>query len=158
MGRIPLFGRVFLIKRNPFLSKTYEDVVADGTVEVKKEWVLARPPPWFGKPERLSEAQLEQILRFAEVAMRTKGMKASPRLRVIKQTLKRMGPTGKAKARVPRFTMPAILQIAEGKGIKVPDELKELVSKRLEELKLPAPTPAPAPTAPPTPKPAVLKP
>jgi hypothetical protein len=157
MGRIPLFGRVFLIKRNPFLSKTYEDVVADGTVEVKKEWVLARPPPWFGNPKRLSEAQLEQILRFAKVAMETKGMKGSARLRVIKQTLKGK-PTGKAKARVSRFTMPAIIQIASEKGIRVPDELKELVSKRLEELKLPAPTPAPAPTAPPTLKPAVIKP
>jgi hypothetical protein len=158
MARITLFGKVFLIKRNPFLSKTYESVVADGTVEVTKEWILSRPAPWLGNPEKLSPAQLEQILRFAKVAMTTKGMKAPDRLRVIKQTLEEMGPTGKAKARIPKFRMPAIIRIATEKGITVPDDLKTLVEKRAEEIKVPVPAPAPAPTAPPTARPAVLKP
>jgi hypothetical protein len=157
MARITLFGKVFLIKRNPFLSKTYESVIADGTVEVTKEWILSRPAPWFGNPSKLSEAQLEQVLRFAKVAMETRGMKAPDRLRIIKQTLENK-PTGKAKARVPKFRMPAIIQIATEKGIRVPDELKALVEKRLEEIKVPVPVPAPAPTAPPTLKPAVIKP
>jgi hypothetical protein len=154
MARITLFGHVYLIKRNPFLSDTYASVVADGTVKVKKEWILSRPAPWFGNPGKLSVAQLEQILRFARVAMETRGMKAPDRLKTIKQTLKQMGPTGKAKARVPRFTMPAIIQIATEKGIKVSDELKAMVEKRAGEIKVPAP----APTAPPTVRPAVLKP
>jgi len=147
MARITLFGQVFLIKRNPFLSGTYEGVVADGTVKVKKPWVLSRPAPWFGNPEKLSEAQLTQILRFAKVAMETRGMKAPDRLRTIKQTLKEKK-TGKAKARVPTFRMPAIIQIAESKGISVSAELKEKVAERARAIGVPAVAPAPAPAVP----------
>jgi len=158
MARTTLFGRVFLIKRNPFLSETYESVVADGTVKVKKEWILSRPPPWLGNPEKLSPAQLEQILRFARIAMETRGRKAPERLKIIKQTLKNLGPTGKAKARVPKFTMPVILQIAESKGITIPAGLREMVTKRAEELKVLVPAPAPAPAPAPVTRPATLKP
>jgi hypothetical protein len=51
--------------------------------------------------------------------------------------------------------MPAIVQIAESKGVRVPDELRAMVSRRAEELRVAIPAVAPAPTAP---RPATLRP
>jgi len=91
--KLPLFGKVFLLKHNPWLSGDLAEIVKAGLAKPKKEWILATPPPWMGNPDRLSDAQLAQVLRFSKVAREIKG-KGTGKQRIAHIKDKASGPTG----------------------------------------------------------------
>jgi len=131
--KVHVFGEVKIVKKNPWLSGKLRALVDAGLVKVKKERILASPPPWFGDPSKLSKAQVYQVIRFSSVAHRTKGMSIKDRIITIKREAS--GPTGMArpKARVELPKIGRIISIAQAYGISVPAEL------------MVAPTPAPTP-------------
>jgi hypothetical protein len=135
--KLPFFGTVFLLKHNPWFSGDLAQAVAEGLAKPKKEWILARPPPWMGDPSKLSDAQLAQVLRFSKVASEIKG-KGTGKQRIANIKSKASGPTGyPTKGRVRVSKLGRIVTIARARGIAIPPEIT-------------IPT-IPAPTAPATP-------
>ncbi|MEM1724521.1 MAG: hypothetical protein QXW71_01915 [Thermoplasmata archaeon] len=120
MPVINLFGQRFLIKQltAPRFKKTY---------------TLATPPPWFRDPDKLSKAQVQQVLRFSAIAHKTTGKRLAERMDIIRAQAS--GPTGLARPRI-RTPLPKIgkiLTLAERYGLTIPDELRAVT---------PMPTPA----------------
>lgn len=112
MAVLKVLGETFLVKllRAPRYTKPY---------------TLAIPPPWFRKPEMLSNAQLTQVVRFSKAAHESAGKKLAERMEYIRRTAS--GPTGVAKPKavvvLPRFGK--IATIATKRGIAVPEELRK---------------------------------
>jgi len=131
--KVILFGKVKVIKRNPWFSGKLASLVKSGLAKVKKEFILADLPPWYEDPSKLSKAQVYQVIRFSQVAHRTRGQSMRDRILAIKREAS--GPTGMAqpKARVELPRIGRIITIAQAYGISVPAEL------------MVAPTPAPTP-------------
>jgi len=135
--KIEIFGEVKLLKKNPWLSGKLLDAVKAGLAKVKKEFILADPPPWFGNPKELSKAQIYQVIRFSQAAHEIRGKGTLlQRLRNIKA--KASGPTNMAQPKI-KPELPKIgriITIAQAYGITVPPELMRVPA--------PAPTPTPA--------------
>ena len=132
--KIEIFGKIKVLKKNPWLSGKLLSAVKAGLAKIKKQWILADLPPWFGDPSKLSPAQIYQVIRFSKAAheIRGKGTLLN-RLRNIKA--KASGPTGMAQPKV-KPELPKIgkiISIARAHGISVPPEL----------MRAPAPAPAP---------------
>jgi hypothetical protein len=125
---LPLFGRIFLVKNNPWFSGTLAEWVSKGLAKPKKQFVLARPPPWMGNPDRLSKAQLVQVLRFTEAATEIKG-KGRGEERLVNIKNKASKPTGlPLKERTRVLHIGRIITVAQAKGIAVPPKVLELVT------------------------------
>lgn len=124
MTKVILFGKVKIVKKNPWLSGKLAQAVKMGLAKIKKEEVLADPPPWFGDPSKLSKAQVYQALRFSRVSHETKGMPIDQRLSRIKKEAS--GPTGlaKPKTRIELAKVGRLITIAERFGIPVPENLR----------------------------------
>ncbi|MEM4619762.1 MAG: hypothetical protein QW607_06060 [Desulfurococcaceae archaeon] len=123
MPVINLFGQRFLIKQ---LTAS----------RFKKPYTLATPPPWFRDPDKLSKAQVQQVLRFSAIAHKTAGKRLAERMDIIRAQAS--GPTGLARPRI-RTPLPKIgkiLTLAERYGLTIPDELRAVT--------MPTPTPTPA--------------
>jgi hypothetical protein len=120
---VSIFGKVFILKQNPWHSGKLKRLAEQGLVKVKKDLVLATPPPWFGDPSKLSEAQIYQALRFSSVSRRYRGRPLEERITMIRNEAG--GPTGRAKPKALRpVKIGRILTIAESRGIPIPDELR----------------------------------
>lgn len=130
--KITIFGNIKLLKRNPWLSGKLASIVKSGLARVKKEFILADPPPWFGDPSKLSEAQIYQVLRFSKVAHETRGQSMSYRIKRIKTEASGPTPYPK-KPKTYVMKIGKIITIAKARGISIPPELE----------RIPAPTPAP---------------
>lgn len=123
MTKIIIFGEVKLVKSNPWFSGKLASAVARGLASPKKKFILATPPPWYGDPSKLSDAQLTQVIRLSRVSTATAGMSISDRLARIKAEAS--GPTGLARPRA-RVRLPKIgkiVSIAQVRGISIPPEL-----------------------------------
>jgi hypothetical protein len=128
---LPLFGRIFLVKNNPWFSGTLAEWVAKGLAKPKKQFVLARPPPWMGNPDRLSNAQIAQVLRFTAIASREDLVgKGNGEKRIAEIKSKASGPTGvKLKERTKVLHIGRIVTIAQAKNIPVPPEVIALMTR-----------------------------
>ena len=82
--KVIVFGELKLVKSNPWLSEKPEtrSLVESGLVRVKKKFILASPPPWFGDPSKLSPAQIAQVIRFTDAARRHGEQKEPRRTRI----------------------------------------------------------------------------
>jgi len=94
--------------RNPWLNPNSKlaSAVRMGLARPKKELVFKNPPPWYARPEALSDAQKAQVERFARVASQTKGMSVVDRIRMIKEQAS--GPTGVPSRRYTRKGRPQV--------------------------------------------------
>jgi len=128
---LPLFGRIFLVKNNPWFSGTLAEWVAKGLAKPKKQFVLARPPPWMGDPSKLSEAQIAQVLRFTAIASREDLVgKGNGEKRIAEIKNKASKPTGfplKKKTKV--LHIGRIVTIAQAKNIPIPPEVTQLIAR-----------------------------
>lgn len=92
MGKKPLviFGNIFILKKNPWMSRRLRTALASiGKAPKKAEYILASPPPWFGKNyTAMSSAQIERLRLFSEVSSGTAGMRIEDRLKVLSTRLK----------------------------------------------------------------------
>lgn len=134
--KIKLFGNIKVLRKNPWFSGKLYEAVKRGLAKIKKDLVIADLPPWYFDKNSLSDAQIEQIIRFSRVAHRTAGQKMVDRIVEIKREAS--GPTGKAKPRRRVINIGTILTIARARGLSIPPELEELAR---------ATAPAPTPTA-----------
>lgn len=109
MGKKPvvIFGTTFILKRNPWYSKELLPIlVSIGKTPKKAEYILARPPPWFGKRyDKMTPKQIERLIEFSRVSSETAGKKLSERIPYIHKALWRGGrkPVSKAKPVGQRF-------------------------------------------------------
>ncbi len=91
MSKKPLviFGQAFILKRNPWFSRRLRLALSTiGKIPKKAEYILATPPPWFGKRyEAMSPAQIQRLIKFSEVASATAGMKVEERLKILHEKL-----------------------------------------------------------------------
>ncbi len=116
MAKVIIFGQVKLLKSNPWLSGALAEVVKAGLAKVKKEFIVASPPPWMGDPSKLSDAQIAQVLRFSQAASEIKG-KGTIKQRIANIKSKASGPTGypvKPKVRISKIQK--IMTIAQARG------------------------------------------
>ena len=144
--KLPFFGTVFLLKHNPWFSGDLAQAVAEGLAKPKKEWILARPPPWMGNPDKLSNAQLAQVLRFSKVASEIKG-KGTGRRRLAHIKKNASGPTGyTTKARERILKVGRVVTVARARGIPIPEEVIRLAEGR--EIAVTAVTPPARPAMP----------
>ncbi len=123
-----IFGNVYILKRNPWLSGKFRILVDKGLAKPKKLFTLSRPVPWFFDVSKLSAAQVSQIIRFSRVSNETRGKSIEERIERIKKEAS--GPTGLAKPRV-RPELPRIgriITLADALGVPVPETLRSKAS------------------------------
>jgi len=84
-----VFGELRILKRNPWFwnKEAREDLASIGKFP-KTDFILARPPPWFGaKYDKMSDAQKEVCSRFSREAVASTGMKRKQRLQYLHEKL-----------------------------------------------------------------------
>ena len=98
---ISIFGTVFIRKKNPWYNKRLMKALAKiGKIPKKDMYILASPPPWYGKQyHRMSDKQLERLRLFSEVSSATAGMKIEERLEILSTRLKTGRAPRKSKAK-----------------------------------------------------------
>ncbi len=119
-----IFGNIYILKKNPWLSGKFKKLVEKGLAKPKKDYILSKPVPWFFDVSALSKAQVAQIIRFSKVAHETRGQDIETRITRIKAEAS--GPTGLAKPRV-RPELPRlgrVITVAKALGVAVPPELE----------------------------------
>ena len=134
--KITIFGEIKLVKSNPWLSGKLLSYVKRGLAKVKKQLILASPPPWMGDPEKLSDAQLYQVLRFSKVAHETAGQTMDVRIQRMKAEASGATPYPK-KPRVRTPNIGRIITIARARGMQVPAGLPtapEIVASQREQV------------------------
>ena len=98
---ISIFGTIFILKKNPWLNRRLMKALAGiGKVPKKDMYILASPPPWYGKQyHKMSDKQLERLRKFSEVSSKTAGMKIEERLKILHEELKTGRAPRKSKAK-----------------------------------------------------------
>jgi hypothetical protein len=129
---IPIFGTIFIKKKNPWFNRRLMSALKKiGKVPKHDYYILASPPPWYGKQYwRMSDKQLERLRKFSEVSSKTGGMKIEDRLQILSKEL--------ATGRAPRKSK------AKPQGERFHEKyatILEQVRKQREEMKAIAVTP-----------------
>jgi hypothetical protein len=126
---IPLFGKTFIVKRNPWRHPKLYKLFEKGLLKKEPDpWILATPPPWFYDKKALSTAQLQQILKFSKVAHATRKLSLEERITQIKKEAGgKIVTEVKPRPELPR--LPTIVSIAQSKGVPIPSELQEALEK-----------------------------
>lgn len=93
MATLTIFGKTFILKKNPWTHPKMAAILKRVQKAPKTEYVLATPPPWFGKNlEAMTRKQVERLKLFSEVSHDTRGMPLRERIPIIAERLR----TGRA--------------------------------------------------------------
>jgi len=125
MVHVTIFGRPFLLKKNPWTSGTLARKASEYKFRVKKDIILATPPPWFFDVSKLSDGQMAQVMKLSAIAKSLAGKKMSPAdiAMKVKEQTKGVATGFPRKPRVRPAKISAVIAIARTRGIAIPPEL-----------------------------------